>query len=217
MTSRYDELATADAPAVAEVADGLEAEDAALEAGRRRGEEAGASPVPPVVGATLRLLAACTAARAVVELGTGAGVSGTYLLRGMAPDGTLTTIDVDPGHQRLARLTFAAAGFASTRTRVIAGAALDVVPRLRDDVYDMVVVDTGPLDYDAHLAAALRLARPGGLVVFTLGDRGGPGSTATSGAAAQRDLARAMQQEGRLAPTLLPAGQGLLAAVLTRS
>ena len=73
------------------------------------------------VGAALQLLAAATGAKAVMEIGTGAGASGLWLLGGMPPDGILTTIDVETEHQRAARDAFAAAGFAHQRTRVIAG------------------------------------------------------------------------------------------------
>ena len=63
----------------------LEARDAA--------NELGANPVSPGTGAALRMLAALTGARAVLEVGTGAGVSSLWLLDGMSPNGVLTTID----------------------------------------------------------------------------------------------------------------------------
>ena len=69
-------------------------------------------PGRPGAGAALRLLAAAVRRRAVVEVGTGAGVSGLWLLGGMPADGILTTIDVEAEHQRAARKAYAAAGFA---------------------------------------------------------------------------------------------------------
>ena len=95
----------------------------------------------------MRLLAAAGNARAVVEIGTGTGVSGLWLLRGMRADGVLTTIDVEAEHQRIARRIFVEAGFPSGRTRIITGRALDVLPRLADGAYDLIFVDgdaTGP-------------------------------------------------------------------------
>src|ERR671921_11871 len=68
-------------------------------------------------------------AKAVVEIGTGTGVSGVWLLRGMRPDGVLTTIDVEAEHQRIARRIFVGAGLAPSRTRIITGRATDVLPR----------------------------------------------------------------------------------------
>jgi hypothetical protein len=111
-------------------------EDEALQAARRRGGELGAVPIQPGGGAVLRFLASAINARAVVEIGTGAGVSGIYLVRGMAPDGILTSIDLETEHQRVARESFGEAGLAPARTRLITGRALDVLPRLTDGGYD---------------------------------------------------------------------------------
>jgi predicted O-methyltransferase YrrM len=111
--------------------------------------------------ALLAFLAATTHARAVVEIGTGSGESGLALLRGMAPDGTLTTIDVDPELQRAARRTFLAAGHPPGRFRLINGMAHEVLPRLTDAGYDLVVVH----DEEDYLDEAFRLLRPGGVVL----------------------------------------------------
>src|SRR5436309_1303146 len=91
-------------------AEGYLAEDEVLTAARQRGNEVGAPPIGAGGGAALRFLAAALGARHVVEIGTGCGVSGLWLLRGMAPDGVLTSVDVEPEHQRLAKQTFAEAG-----------------------------------------------------------------------------------------------------------
>jgi predicted O-methyltransferase YrrM len=107
----------------------------------------------------LRFLAATTQARAVVEIGTGSGETGLALLGGMSPDGTLTTIDVDPEAQRAARRAFLGAGHPPGRFRLINGLAAEVLPRLTDGGYDLVVSHDG--DY---LAEAARLLRPGGVV-----------------------------------------------------
>src|SRR4029450_6180624 len=76
------------------------------------GTELGAAPVPPAAGAVLRLLATAASATHVVEVGTGTGASGLWLLAGMRPDGVLTTIDIEPEVQRLARQAYAAGGAA---------------------------------------------------------------------------------------------------------
>src|SRR5262252_5248997 len=85
--------------------------------------EFGVAAVTPAVGALLRLLSATAQARSVVEIGTGLGVSGLWLLRGMRPDGVLTTVDIDLDHQDMARQVFAAAGITPGRSRLIAGSA----------------------------------------------------------------------------------------------
>ena len=112
-------------------------------------------------GRAAPLLAAAAGAKAVVEIGTGAGVGSVYLLRGMRPDGVLTTIDVEPEHHRAARETFAEAGIASNRVRLISGRALDVLPRLTDGAYDLVFCDADKKEYAGYLEQALRLLRPG--------------------------------------------------------
>ena len=135
----------------------------------------GAPPVSPLVGAALRFMAAAVSARAVVEIGTGCGTSGIWLLRGMRRDGVLTSVDVETEHQRLARRAFTDAGFASNRFRLISGKAADVLPRLTDGGYDLVFCDADKQEYPAYLAAALRLLRAGGVVAFDNALWGWPG------------------------------------------
>ena len=91
-------------------------------------------PVSAGVGSALRFLASAVTARAVVEVGTGTGLSGLWLLRGMRPDGVLTSIDVDPEHQRIARAAFTASGHGPSRLRLINGMGLEVLSRLTDGV-----------------------------------------------------------------------------------
>jgi predicted O-methyltransferase YrrM len=191
------------------------AEDAPLVAARARAAELGCVPIGPGVGAALRFLAATVDARAVVEIGTGAGVSGLWLLRGMRPDGVLTTVDVEAAHQRVARETFAAGGIPSGRARLINGAALDVLPRLTDAGYDLVFADAAKPEYGDYLSEALRLLRPGGIVAFDNALWGGRVSDPAArdpATVAIRELAKAVRDDERLVSVLLPIGDGLLAA-----
>ena len=141
-------------------------EDDVLAAARARAKEVGVVPIGPGGGATLRFLAAVTEARAAVEIGTGTGASGLWMLRGMRPDGVLTTVDTEAEHQRLAKQTFTEAGIPPQRVRLIPGAALDVLPRLTDGHYDIVFCDGDKLEYSDYLTEALRLLKPGGIVAF---------------------------------------------------
>src|SRR5580765_8950489 len=122
-------------------------EDDIVLGGRERARELGCVPIGAAGGATLRVLAAATSAKSVVEVGTGAGVSGLYLLAGMAADGVLTTIDVEGEHQRAAKEAFGEAGIAAGRYRLINGSAAEVLPRLRDAAYDIVFVDADKSAY----------------------------------------------------------------------
>lgn len=122
-------------------AEGSISEDVILAGARERATDIGAGAVTPAVGALLCLLAKLSGGKAVAEVGTGAGVSGLWLLSGMRDDGVLTTIDIEPEHLRLARQAFAEAGIGPSRTRLISGRAQEVLTRLADASYDLVFID----------------------------------------------------------------------------
>ncbi|GAA0406785.1 O-methyltransferase [Acrocarpospora corrugata] len=191
-------------------------EDEVLRAARQRGTEVGAPPILPGGGAALSFLATAINARAVVEIGTGCGVSGLWLLRGMRADGTLTSVDSEPEHQRLARQTFAEGGFSGSRIRLIVGRALDVLPRLADGGYDLVFCDAAKQEYGDYLAEAIRLLRVGGIVAFDNAlwhDRVADPTQRDPDTVAVRELGKLVRADERLRPLMLPLGDGLLAAV----
>lgn len=193
-------------------------EDEALVAARSRAAEIGVSSVDAATGAVLKLLAAALGARTAVELGTGAGVSTLWLLRGLTPDGVLTSVDSDGEHQRLAKASLADAGVASGRVRLIQGRALEVLPRLSEAAYDLVFCDAARSENADYLSAALTLLRPGGMVVFAGALAGGRVAepTARDGeTVGMRELAKLVRDEERLSAALIPVGTGLLAATLT--
>jgi predicted O-methyltransferase YrrM len=193
-------------------------EDEILAAARERGQELGCAPIGAVGGAALRFLASALAARAVVEVGTGAGTSGLYLLRGMAPDGVLTSIDVEPEHQRAARQAFAEAGFPPSRYRLIMGQALDVLPRLTDGGYDLVFVDAATPEYPRYLQTGVRLLRPGGVIAFDNALRNGTVADPVvrdPTSAALRELTTTVRANKTLLPLMLPLDDGLLLALRT--
>jgi predicted O-methyltransferase YrrM len=201
---------------VREYVDGFVAEDAILTAARERGQELGCTPIGPSGGAALRFLASALTARAVVEIGTGAGSSGLWLLRGMAPDGVLTSIDVEPEHQRAARQAFAEAGFPPSRFRLIMGQALDVLPRLTDGGYDLVFVDAAKPEYPRYLEAGVRLLRPGGVIAFDnalWSGRVADPAYRDPSATALREVGAMVRDDETLLPLMLPLGDGLLLAL----
>ncbi len=197
-------------------ADGFVGEDPVLLTARSRAAVLGCPCPAPGAGAVLRMLATAVDARAVVEVGTGVGVTGTWLLRGMRTDAVLTTVDADAEHHQVARETFGAAGFGG-RVRQITGRALEVLPRLTDGVYDLVVVGGEVLDYQACLSESLRLLRPGGIVAFLSvlhEDRLADAAVRDAETIALRELVSAVHDDERLVPSLLPVSDGLLVAVL---
>jgi len=186
---------------------------------RNRAEDLGLTALPPSATTLLTFLASSVQAQAVVEIGTGTGVSGCALLAGMTPGGTLTTIDIEAEYQRYAREAFAGLGHEPSRARFIAGRALDVLPRMSDGAYDMVVVDADRGEYPAILAQAHRLLRIGGLVVFVgVGIDGMLADPARrdAEASAVKQTAEALRSEDTWVPALLVEGSGLLVGCLAR-
>ncbi|GAA1246174.1 O-methyltransferase [Kitasatospora nipponensis] len=183
---------------------------------RSQAARTGVQAIGPSGGACLRLLAAAVGAKAVAEIGTGTGVSGLYLLRGMRTDGILTTVDPEPIRQEFAREAYLAGGFAVNRARLIPGRALDVLPRLADGQYDLVFCDGDPAESMSYLAESLRLLRPGGVVcfegVFQQGRLTDPGLDDPR-TRAVRELVQEVRESTRLLPVLLPVSDGLLCAV----
>ena len=196
-------------------AESFQPESELIVAARERGYELGCTPIGAAGGAALRVLAAATRARAVIEVGTGAGVSGLYLLGGMAADGQLVSIDVESENQRAAREAFAEAGIASTRYRLINGSAADVLPRMRDAAYDLVFVDADKSAYAVYYEQAVRMLRPGGVVAFDnmlWHDRVADPSQRDTETVVLRELAKTVRDDDRLVSVLLASGDGLLVA-----
>jgi len=202
-------------PDTADLVDSYVAEDDVMADARSAANVLGCVPVSPGVGSALRFLASAVAARAVVEIGTGTGLSGLWLLRGMRPDGVLTSIDVDPEHQRIARAAFVASGHGPSRLRLINGMGLEVLPRLTDGGYDLVLVDASPTDHPRYLDEALRLLRPGGVLALhgVLGAGVLDPDAADASTLALREVTQMVRDDERLGPTLLPLGEGLLTAI----
>ncbi|MGH8909553.1 MAG: O-methyltransferase [Egibacteraceae bacterium] len=142
----------------------LEREDEPLRAARARSEEADISAVAAETGALLRFLARATRARHVIEVGSGGGYSGLWLIGGMDARGALTTIEISRENQALAQRAYAEARV-TARVRSILGAALTVLPKFADASYDMVFLDAMKSEYPEYLDHAKRLLRPGGLLI----------------------------------------------------
>ena len=145
--------------------DAWHVEDARLAGARERGNSANLAQPSPTLGAFLRVLASAMGADAVVQVGADSGVSGLYLLDGMNAGGVLTSIESVPVRDRAARETFRSAQ-SGTRVRSITGDPHEVIARLTDGAYDLVLVGADVPDRAAYLAHARRLLRPGGTAVF---------------------------------------------------
>jgi predicted O-methyltransferase YrrM len=180
---------------------------------RAASRAAGLTPVSSGVAQTLTVLARLTTAKAVVELGTGTGVAALALLTGMARGGTLTSIDAEAEHQQTARAVLRAAGY---RPRLIAGRALDVVPRLSDGAYDLVFADADPLEAGEYVEQAMRLLRSGGVFALyhaLLDDTVADAANLDDETLVVRETLEAVRVMQGLTAVLLPVGDGLLVVV----
>jgi predicted O-methyltransferase YrrM len=149
-------------------------------------------------------------------VGTGTGATGLALLAGMDPDGVLTSLDSDADWQLEAREAFLRTGVATRRFRLISGSALDVLPKLRDGAYDLVLVDGDKLEYVEYVAQAIRLLRPGGVLAVhdalwhtqVANPRNDDDETVII-----REALQVIQANDDLTSLMIPLGDGLLVAV----
>jgi predicted O-methyltransferase YrrM len=191
-------------------------ESEAAAGARTNAEEFGVSPVGRGTASTLTFLARVVQARHVVEIGTGSGLSGLALFAGMQPDGILTSVDIEADHQRAARSSFLATGIPTQRFRLIAGPALNVLPRLSDGAYDLVLVDADKIEYPAYVEQGIRLLRHGGVLVVDNAlwhDRVADPNVNDDETTAIREALAMVAGDEDLVATLLPVGDGLLVAV----
>lgn len=166
--------------------------------------------------AALTFLTRAIDAKAVVEIGTGNGVTGLALFSGMNPKGILTSIDSEADWQLEARQAFADSGVAFRRLRTIAGVALDVLPKLSDGAYDLVFINGDKLEYVEYVAQATRLLRPGGILVLNevlwhnlvADPRNDDDETVI-----MRETLQAVQDLEGFTLLLIPLGLGVLAAI----
>jgi predicted O-methyltransferase YrrM len=189
--------------------------DHSMEA-RDKARQLGVTPIGRGSANTLTFLAKVLQAKAVVEVGTGSGVSGLALFAGMQPEGVLTSVDIEAEHQQAARAAFLAVGIPTQRFRLIAGPALSVLPRLSDGAYDMVFIDAEKAEYAEYVEQGLRLLRHGGVMAVDNAlwhDRTADGSHIDSETEAIRNALTAVRDNEDLVSTLLPVGDGLLVAV----
>ena len=187
-------------------------EPASIAATRQQSLEVGVEPVTPAMGAQLAVIVAAAGATSIIEIGTGVGVSGLWMLLG-APEAVLTSIDSEIDHQQLARTAFTNAGIPANRTRLIAGRARDVLPRMNEASYDLVLIDADAASVIEYVEHGLRLARPGGTVVVAHAlwrDRVANPAQRDETTTAFRTLLAEIANSEAVVSSLSPVGDGLL-------
>jgi len=123
--------------------------------------------VSPNQGKLLQMLARIVGARTILEIGTLGGYSTIWLARSLRPGGRLITLEVDPQHADVARRNLARAGLAEV-VDVRLGSALEILPQLsaeRRGPFDLVFIDADKPNIPAYFSWAMKLSRPGTLIV----------------------------------------------------
>lgn len=179
---------------------------------RARSEELGIDSITAGMGAQLAILTAATVATSIIEIGTGVGVSGLWMLSG-APQATLTSIDIEAEHQQHARTAFQDAGYPSSHIRLITGRAREVLPRMNENAYDVVFIDADPHSVIEYVEHGLRLVRSGGTVVVAHAlwhGRVADPAHRDDVIAGYRSLLREISASDAVLSALSPVGDGLL-------
>ena len=189
-------------------------EDYFMQLARKNGEEVGAAEPTAAVGNFLKFLTQLTGAKSVVEIGTSSGVSGLWVLQGLPSDGVLTTIDAEREHSKIARSVFEEAGIPSTKYRIITGNLIDVIGKLADNSYEVVITRDG-MDLFEVVQESYRLLRPGGLLVIDHALSGGKVADSTQRdpeSISRRDAIKVIKEDARWSSSVIPIGAGILLA-----
>ncbi len=151
-------------------------EDEALRAAREAtaANDMPAIEISPIQGRLLQVLARACKARSILEIGALAGYSGIWLARALPPDGRFISLEVSEKHAQVARASLARANIAA-KTEVIVGPATELLPALLVDApFDLIFIDADKPSYLTYLDWAIKLARPGTVIVADNCIRGGP-------------------------------------------
>lgn len=168
----------------------------------------------PELGRLLAVLVAASGGRRVLEVGTFIGVSATWMATALPHDGRIDTLEVDADRADRAEAWFARCGLAD-RVAVLRGPAVETLPGLPDEAYDLCYLDADKTGYPAYLEHAVRLVRPGGFIVAdnvlydgeVVAPRPGPDAEAL------REFTRAAIDHPRLRTVALGVGDGITLSV----
>ncbi len=186
-----------------------------IQRARHRGQEIGTYDTTPAVGSLLRYLTHLIGATSIVEIGTGAGVSGLWILQAMSPKGLLTSIDDEVENAKLAKQAFEEAGVNASRFRLITGNSREIVGKLADSLYDIFIMRRSS-DLLESVENAHRSLRPGGILVIDRALLSGKVADPTQRdpeSIAYREVMKVIKESSDLwLPMLLPVGDGVLVA-----
>mgnify|MGYP003338919279 CR=1 FL=1 len=191
------------------------AETEIMQRARQRGLEIGAYDTTAAVGSLLRYLTHLVGATSIVEVGTGAGVSGLWILPVLSSKGLLTSIDDEVENAKLAKHAFEEAGIPSSRYRLITGNSREIVGKLADSLYDIFILRRN-IDLLESLEHAHRSLRPGGVLVIDRALLGGKVADPTQRdpeTIGYREVIKVIKEsQDHWLPMLLPVGDGVMVA-----
>jgi len=189
-------------------------EDIFMQQARNNAAELGTEDPSPAVGGLLKFTVELLRAKSIVEIGTGSGVSGLWIFSGAPADAVLTSIDTEREHATSARSVFEESGISSQRFRLITGIIMEVVGKLADNNYDLVLIRPAS-DLMDLVHEAYRLLKPGGILLIDNVLSGGKVADPTQRdfeSISRRDGIRAVKEDSRWSSTVLPLGGGVLLA-----
>ncbi len=189
-------------------------EDYFMQLARKNGEEVGVIDPTPAVGNFLKFATELTGAKSVVEIGTNSGVGSLWVLQALANDGVLTTIDAEREHSKIARTVFEEADIPSTKYRIITGNLIDVVGKLADNSYELIITRDA-MDLFEIVQESYRLLKSGGLLIIDQALSGGKVADSTQRdpeSIARRDAIKVIQEDSRWSSSVIPIGAGILLA-----
>jgi predicted O-methyltransferase YrrM len=148
----------------------LSLSDAALDAAiaANKAAELPAIDIAANQGKLLQLLAKLAGARRILEIGTLGGYSTIWLARALPTDGRLITLEFNPKHAEIARANIEYAGLTQT-VEIRVGAALDALPKLQNESgepFDLIFIDADKPNNSEYVRWALKLSRPGSLIII---------------------------------------------------
>ena len=195
-------------------AEGYAHEDYFMQLARKNGVEVGAIDPTPAVGNFLKFATQLTGAKSVVEIGTNSGVGGLWVLQGLPNDGVLTTIDAEREHSKIARTAFEEADISATKYRIITGNLIDVVGKLADNSYELIITRDA-MDLFEIVQESFRLLKSGGLLIIDQALSNGKVADSTQRdpeSIARRDAIKVIKEDARWSSSVIPIGAGILVA-----
>jgi predicted O-methyltransferase YrrM len=193
-------------------------DDDVLAALREAADREGLPPIAisAVSGRLLQILLSAVRAERVLEVGTLGGYSAICMARALPPGGRLLSIEIEEKHAAFARKYIDRAAL-SERIEVRVGRALDVLPSLDGERFDAIFLDADKEPLPTYFEWALRLVRPGGLVIADNALWGGrvyDGDETDDRTRGVREFNRRMATDPRVLSIIVPTHDGVAVAVV---